>query len=88
MGILESSAGRQACGGNAWGLGSCKGEYGQFATFDIGIAAVVKTLASRTYQGLTIEGIFCMWVIGNASCPDAHSQEYAAKGMKIMEKLQ
>ncbi len=87
MAVLESSAGRQACGGNAWGLGACKGEYGQYESFDIGIAAVVKTLASQLYSGLTVREVFCRWVHGDKSCPTTHSQEYAAQGMKIMEVL-
>jgi len=88
MAVLESSSGRQACAGNAWGLGSCKGEYGQFETFDIGIRAVVKTLASQLYKGLTPREVFCQWVSGDRACPDAHSQDYAAKGLRMMERLQ
>ena len=87
MGVLESSSGRQACGGNAWGLGSCVGDYGSFTDFGVGIQAVMKTLASKTYAGLSARGVLCMWVAGDSSCPDAHSQEYAAKGLRLMEGL-
>jgi len=87
MAVLESSAGRQACAGNAWGLGSCKGDYGTFASFDVGIDAVVKTLAGSLYKGLEPREVFCRWVSGDKTCSDSHSQDYAAKGLKMMEAL-
>ncbi len=88
MAVLESSAGRQACGGNAWGLGACKGRYGQIQTFDEGYRMVIDNLASSLYAGLTSRQVFCQWVSGDRNCSDAHAQEYAAKGQKIMEMLQ
>lgn len=84
--VWESSAGRHACGGNAWGLGSC-GEGYRFPTFEEGVAAVVRTLASPLYAGLSIRAQLCQWVAGDRSCSTEHGRAYAERVTATMERL-
>lgn len=83
--VWESSAGRAACGGNAWGLGSCAEGY-RFATFEEGVAAVVRTLASPLYAGLTVSQILRRWVAG-PGWESEHAWAYAGRVGATMEGL-
>lgn len=83
--VWESSAGRLACGGNAWGLGSCAPGY-RFETWEEGIAAVARTLARSPYVGLSTAGKLCMWVSGRG-CDTEHATSYAARVMATMGGL-
>ena len=83
IGVLESSGGRFACGGNAWGYASCGVT---FATFEEGIGVVAATLARRPYAGLSTEARFCMWVSGG-SCEGALAGGYLAKARPMLEEL-
>lgn len=83
IGVLESSGGRFACGGNAWGYASCGVS---FATFEEGIEVVAGTLARRPYAGLSTEARLCMWVSGG-SCGGALAAGYLAKARPMLEEL-
>lgn len=83
--VWESSAGRMACGGNAWGLGSCAYEY-RFPTWEEGIAAVARTLSSPTYAGKATRVQLCIWV-GGEPCLNEHQTSYAARVMATMGGL-
>jgi len=81
----ESSLGRFACGGNAWGYDSCNTTFDSFAE---GAAFVANMLANNPlYKELDTRGKLCMWVAGNASCPTVHSIEYADTVLFFMRLL-
>ena len=82
--VLESSGGRHACGGNAWGYASCAREFG---TFDDGISVVTATLARAPYAGLSTEGRLCMWVSGG-SCANALAAGYLANARPLLAGLE
>lgn len=63
---VESSFGAAACGGNAWGLGSCSVAIGSFAD---GVRYVTRLL--RT--GYLNKGLTDVWSIGRTYCPPCGS---------------
>ena len=81
--VWESSAGRAACGGNAWGIGSCAEGY-RYETWADGVKAAVTLLASPLYAGLGTMAALCRWVSGDAGCGSEHSQAYAGRVMATM----
>ena len=83
--VWESSAGRHACGGNAYGIGSCAIEY-RYETWEAGVEAVTALLASPMYQGLTTAGILCRWVAGTG-CTSEHAIAYSERVQASMESL-
>jgi hypothetical protein len=64
---VESSFGAAACGGNAWGIGSCSV---RFASFTEGIAYTTRLL--RT--GYIARGLTSVWSIGVVYCPPCGSR--------------
>lgn len=84
LSVLESSGGSQACGGNAWGWGSCT--LRPIASFEEGARVVAETLSGPPYRGLGADRQFCMWVSGH-SCTGDHTLEYQAKGIALWARL-
>lgn len=80
IGMLESTGGKYACGGNAWGYASCQV---RFASFEEGAAVVADTLAKPLYQGVGLERVFCIWVSGG----DPWCEPYVAQAIGELEKL-
>ena len=81
--VHESSAGRHACGGNAWGIGSCAEAY-RYETWADGVKAAVTLLASPLYAGLELANKLCLWVGNDVRCETEHSQAYAGRVMATM----
>ncbi len=83
IGVIESSGGKHACGGNAWGWGSCKI---RFDTFSEGIETVSRNLGGNNpntatyYKGKTLDEILYAY---NGSVEAG----YGAKVKAVMEKL-
>jgi len=59
---VESSFGAAACGGNAWGIGSCATSFGSFTD---GIAFTTKLLRVSYID----RGMRDLWSIGTVFCP-------------------
>ncbi len=84
--VHESSSGRAACGGNAWGIGSCAEAF-RYETWEQGVRAVVTLLASPLYAGLNTAAALCRWVSGDSGCSSEHSRSYAGRLIASMEGL-
>ena len=84
--VRESSGGRNACGGNAWGIGSCRPEY-RYETWSEGIAAAAALLAGPTYAGKLHELQLCIWVAGPDGCARGWAGDYPAEVLGIMARL-
>ena len=82
--VLESSAGRHACGGNAWGFASCAVT---FDTFEEGIKRVALALSEPPYAGLDADEALCMWVSGGP-CVGEHATTYRDKGRWLMAQIE
>lgn len=61
---VESSFGAAACGGNAWGIGSCSGSY-HFESFASGIRFATAMLRKEYLA----KGLTDIWSIGRVYCP-------------------
>jgi len=81
--VLESNGGVAACGGNAWGWGSCL--LRDIPTFEEGILVVGATLAAPPYTGAPYEAVFCLWVSGD-ECRSL-SAVYLASAMYLTAQL-
>ena len=82
IGMLESTGGKYACGGNAWGYASCRVE---FETYGEAMAVVARTLSERPYAGLDFDGKLCMWVAGTG-CTGEHPEQYRDRGHSILRE--
>lgn len=87
MGILESSGGLYACGGNAWGYGSCEEGYADWPDFSYGIWFVAKRLSQQPYTPADIEHSMCVWVSGHG-CWGDHATGYRDRGLWLMGLLE
>lgn len=83
--VLESSGGRNACGGNAWGFASCRVT---FETFGEGLAVVASTLSQPPYAGRTFNEILRIWVDGPGGMDSEHAHAYAARGFGVLAELE
>lgn len=83
--VLESGGGIHACGGNAWGWGSCN--LRPLGSFEEGIELVAATLAAPPYAGMSTETALCIWVSGRG-CSNAEASEYARKGVMLADQLE
>jgi len=81
--VLESSGGRNACGGNAWGYASCRVTFG---SFDEGIRIVAATLAAPPYAGFDVQSRLCVWVAGTL-CSSAHAVEYRDQALGLFARM-
>lgn len=81
--VLESSAGRNACRGNAWGYASCRTTW---TSFEEGLEVVALTLSKVPYTGRTVEGKFCMWVSGS-TCEHPLSLRYIQNARSLLYQL-
>lgn len=84
--VRESSGGRFACGGNAWGIGSCKPEY-RYETWSEGIAAAAALLGGPVYHGKPLHGQLCIWVAGGDGCARGWAGSYPDEVLGIMAGL-
>lgn len=80
IGLLESSGGKYACGGNAWGYASCQV---RFDSFEEGASVVADTLAEPLYTDVGLERVFCIWVSGG----EPWCASYVDRAMRELGKL-
>jgi hypothetical protein len=83
--VLESGAGANGCGYNAWGWNSCRGE--GFESYSYAIQFLATKLSEPPYLGLDFATTFCMWVAGN-TCGTDHALNYRDKALWLANKLE
>ncbi|HEY8191647.1 MAG TPA: hypothetical protein VIG74_04420 [Alphaproteobacteria bacterium] len=80
--IRESTGGKQACGYNPFGWNSCRGEAGQFDSWEDAIRTVGKALGSgRYYAGKTVTQKLQTYN------PPSIVPDYAMEVIRIMEDI-
>lgn len=79
--ILESGAGRHACGYNPFGYASCRVT---FSSWEEAIEVSARTLAS---YGGDNSWRLCVWVAGPTGCRQGGGAGYTQNGLRLMEQL-
>lgn len=77
----ESSYGVNACGFNAWGIASCRGD--NYASWPEGIEAAASLFAHWLAVRGNLQDALCTWVLGG-TCAEDGAYDYAASVLALL----
>lgn len=77
----ESSYGVNACGFNAWGIASCRGD--NYASWPEGIEAAASLFAHWLAVRGNLQDALCTWVLGG-TCTEDGAYDYAASVLALL----